>query len=237
MICPRCRRSFYFLESTAQESDAQCVKCGHRGKPAAPSYEGYHEALYLSKPYVRTPRTDPQMRWVLEKMAIRPNEVIVDLGCGVGDYTRAIHDLGAKVAGYDRDVASAQKKYPGLSFYELDFSRPVPLPGESVDKVISVYTIEHLWDWDFFLKECRRVLKPGGLAVFSTANRDFLLHDFHFDPTHLHEWPLDVFEKKMDPYFEKLHARKDCAMFKYYPFNFFFRHFLKPDLVFVGKKK
>ncbi len=177
------------------------------------------------------------MCWILEKLAIRKNEVVIDLGCGVGDYTQAVHALGAKVAGYDRSALAAIHKYRSLSFYEMDFEKAVPLPDESVDKVISINTIEHLRDWEFFLKECHRVLKPGGHVAFSTANKNFLLHDLHFDPTHLHEWTLEEFEKNAGNYFRKLYARPDCAMFKFYPLNLFFCRFLEPDLTFIGEKK
>jgi SAM-dependent methyltransferase len=41
----------------------------------------------------------------------------------------------------------------------------------SVDLVVSLQTVEHVWDQPRFVRECARVLRPGGRAVLSTPNR------------------------------------------------------------------
>ena len=215
---------------------AFCSKCRHRGEPVKFSYATYHADLYSSKPYIRNPKTDPQMKWIFSRLAIETNQVVIDLGCGVGDYTREIRNLTKHTAGYDRDVSAAKRKFPGVAFFEHDFSGPVPLPDASVDKIISINVIEHLIDWDFFLRECVRVLRPGGMIALSTANRDFLLHGLHFDSTHYHEWTVRQFTKLTEVYFRTVAVRKDCAMFNYYPLNQILRFFLKPDLTWIGKK-
>lgn len=217
------------------KSSARCAKCGHEGAPQKPSYENYHTALY-SKPYRRTEQTDSQMSRIIKRLSIQPEEVVIDLGCGVGDYTKALRTYTRHIAGYDRDVTAAKRKYPGVNFFELDFAKSMPLPDSSVDKIVSINVIEHLSDWDFFLRECRRVLRPGGLVAFSTANKEFLLHDFHFDPTHMHEWTLDEFQKITKTYFQTIEITKDCAMFNYYPLNQILRFFLKPDITWIGRK-
>jgi predicted SAM-dependent methyltransferase len=54
----------------------------------------------------------------------------------------------------------------------LDVTRRFPLPGCSVDCVFSEHLIEHLWygDAQFMLRECHRVLKPGGRIRIATPN-------------------------------------------------------------------
>jgi len=212
------------------------LKCGHEALAEKPSYDSYHNDLYSARSYRRTPQTDPQMRFVYDVLQIQPNEVVVDLGCGVGDYTVQAARYTDRVAGYDRDVKEALNKYSGIQFFDHDFDKPIPLPDCSVDKLISINVIEHLLDWDLFLKECQRVLKPGGKIALSTANRDFLLHDFHFDKTHLHEWTAREFRVLVEPYFKTISLKKDCAMFNYYPLNLFLRLFLKPDMTWIGMK-
>jgi GT2 family glycosyltransferase/glycosyltransferase involved in cell wall biosynthesis/ubiquinone/menaquinone biosynthesis C-methylase UbiE len=48
----------------------------------------------------------------------------------------------------------------------------MPLPDACVDMVVSFETLEHLGDHDRFLSEVRRVLRPGGLFLVSTPERD-----------------------------------------------------------------
>ena len=235
MICPECNRPVYFLESYLAGSKARCLQCRHRGDPVEISYETYHDDLY-SKPVRRDRKTDPQMKWILSQLAIQPGDVVVDLGCGVGDYTREIHSMTSHAAGYDRDVRAAIRKCPGVSFFAHNLNQPLPLPNASVDKIVSINVIEHLFDWHFFLQECVRVLRPGGLVAFSTANKSFLLHEIHFDPTHYHEWTLDEFKNLAGKSLKILQARKDCAMFNYYPLNQLLRFFLKPDLTLIARK-
>ncbi len=236
MICPRCKRSQFFLTDRSWQSPAQCRKCGFSGQAEKPSYENYHQDLYSARRYRRIPETDPQMRQIFKVLQIQPNDVVIDLGCGVGDYTVQAAKHTSRAAGYDREVKEALKKYPGIQFFDHDFDKPIPLPDSSVDKLISINVIEHLLDWDMFLKECRRVLKPGGKIALSTANREFLLHDFHFDKTHLHEWTVREFQVLVEPYFKTISLKKDCAMFNYYPLNLLLRLFLKPDMTWIGMK-
>lgn len=44
------------------------------------------------------------------------------------------------------------------------------MPECSFDLLVASHVIEHLGDTDLFLKECYRVLKPGGALVMATPN-------------------------------------------------------------------
>jgi SAM-dependent methyltransferase len=73
----------------------------------------------------------------------------------------------------DYDVASISHlavAYPGLRACRANLAA-LPFRTAGFDVVASLQVIEHVWDCEQFLRECRRVLKPSGRLVLSTPNR------------------------------------------------------------------
>lgn len=102
-----------------------------------------------------------------------PNAVILDAGCGNGEYmgaiTRALPE--AKTVGIDfshEEVREAQKK--GLSVKRANLEKKIPFPKANFDMVYAGEVIEHLYDPDSFVTEVNRVLKEEGYFIFSTPN-------------------------------------------------------------------
>jgi len=235
MICPQCKKPYLFVDSQAPDT-AVCLRCSHREPFRQPDYDQYHETLYI-KPYRRDRFSDPQMKRILKVLHLEPSDSVLDLGCGVGDYTKAISEYTGNVVGIDLSVAAARNKYPGLEFRDHDLNAPVPFPEGHFDTVVSINVIEHLRHATDFLDECARVLKPSGTIAMTTANLDFFLHDRFYDKTHVHEWNLGQFRELMERHFETIIVEKSSSMFNYYPLNFITTRFLKPDLLFVGTKR
>ena len=74
----------------------------------------------------------------------------------------------ADVSGENNDQISSLLSEPVYAFKENDF----PVPGMYFDCVVSIDVLEHLRHDQLFLKELRRVLKPGGKAVVTVPNGD-----------------------------------------------------------------
>jgi ubiquinone/menaquinone biosynthesis C-methylase UbiE len=104
--------------------------------------------------------------------------VVLDAACGVGYGTSILAERGAHtVVGVDLskdaiDYAERHFAAPNASFSTGDVLR-MSLDDDSFDLAVSFETIEHVAEPVTFIREVHRVLKPGGLFVCSTPNRDW----------------------------------------------------------------
>jgi SAM-dependent methyltransferase len=74
----------------------------------------------------------------------------------------------ADVSGENNDQISSLLGEPVYAFKEDSF----PLPGEHFDCIIAIDLLEHVRQDQPFLRELRRLLKPGGKAVVTVPNGD-----------------------------------------------------------------
>lgn len=105
------------------------------------------------------------------------DKCVLDLGCGVGRLSRALVERGARaVVACDLSLpmvrfASRSSAHPRVSYLVCDGAR-LPLPDNSVDAAFALGTFEAIRDLTPFVREARRVVKPGGRYVFTAWNRD-----------------------------------------------------------------
>jgi trans-aconitate methyltransferase len=102
---------------------------------------------------------------VLEWLAAKPNEDILDLGCGDGQLTKRIAATGASVLGVDASaemIAAARER--GLSA-EVGNAEALPFAEKIFDAVFSNAALHWVRDQDAMMVQVRRVLKPGGRFV------------------------------------------------------------------------
>ncbi len=106
-----------------------------------------------------------------------PGGELLDVGCGGGAQLVQMRSLGWRVVGVDPDeraVAMATRDH-GLDVRRgtLEEQR---FPSDRFDAVILSHVIEHVHDPMDLLRECGRVLKPGGRLVVVTPNAASLGH-------------------------------------------------------------
>ncbi|MEU5695202.1 class I SAM-dependent methyltransferase [Actinosynnema sp. NPDC020468] len=114
--------------------------------------------------------------------------VVLEAGCGEGYGAALIAEHATRVIALDYDeltAAHAHRAYPNLAVLRGNLAS-LPLRDASVDVVANLQVIEHLWDQEGFLRECARVLRPGGRLLITTPNRitfspgrDTPLNPFH----------------------------------------------------------
>ena len=135
-----------------------------------PIHQRLLRAYYLAKPFVKGK--------------------LLELGCGEG---RGIEILGSLVEQYtaiDKIVPIIDRlklKYPTHRFESGHFP-PIPFPDNSFDSIVTFQVIEHIKDDDLFVREIKRILRPGGIALMTTPNIKMTLTR---NPWHIREYTAD----------------------------------------------
>ncbi|MFT6267641.1 MAG: 2-polyprenyl-6-hydroxyphenyl methylase/3-demethylubiquinone-9 3-methyltransferase [Alphaproteobacteria bacterium] len=104
---------------------------------------------------------------------------IIDIGCGGGILSEALALRGAKVTGLDMakaslDVANLHRLESGVKVdYVLSTAEDWALQhSQQYDVVACLEMLEHVPDPASVVAACSRLVKPGGVVVFSTINRN-----------------------------------------------------------------
>jgi 2-polyprenyl-6-hydroxyphenyl methylase/3-demethylubiquinone-9 3-methyltransferase len=103
---------------------------------------------------------------------------LLDIGCGGGLLSEPMARLGADVIGADAaegnlPVARIHAQQSGLDIdYRHTTAEALAADGEAFDVVLNMEVVEHVADPSEFLSVCRQLVKPGGLHICSTINRN-----------------------------------------------------------------
>jgi 2-polyprenyl-6-hydroxyphenyl methylase/3-demethylubiquinone-9 3-methyltransferase len=103
---------------------------------------------------------------------------LLDIGCGGGLLSEPMARLGAEVVGADAaprnlPVARLHAQQSGLAIdYRHTTAEDLAAAGERFDIVLNMEVVEHVSDPLAYLTACHDLLKPGGLMICSTINRN-----------------------------------------------------------------
>jgi SAM-dependent methyltransferase len=106
------------------------------------------------------------------------NGKMLDIGCGIKPYTAMMRPFVTEHIGVDYEGSLHSKNNVDL----LGTAYSIPALDESFDSVICTSVLEHLEEPEQALRECHRVLKAGGIAIYTVP---FIWH--------LHEEPRDFY--------------------------------------------
>ncbi len=107
-------------------------------------------------------------------------KAVLDLGCAGGFMAEALAARGAHVTGIDPAegaiaAARAHARAQGLRIgYDVGVGEALPYDSASFDAVVCVDVLEHVADLTRVLGEVARTLRPGGIFLFDTINRNSL---------------------------------------------------------------
>ena len=151
-----------------------------------------------------------------DRSKLRPFEGlrILDIGCGGGLLCEPMARLGADIVGVDAaerniPIASVHAQAMGLEIdYRHTTAEALAADGEQFDAVLNMEVVEHVADPQGYIDACAALVRPGGITITSTINRNpksyvFAIvgaeHVMRWLPKGTHEWskfitPDELFE-------------------------------------------
>ena len=129
---------------------------------------------------------------------------VVDVACGTGYGTAILEAIGVDLSLEALEHARSRR----VRIVAADAQR-MPFGSGSLDAVVSFETIEHLSDPGLFVADCFRVLKPGGLFLCSTPNRELWSPRLPkpANPHHVREFNPSEFVEILRPFKVDLHGQ------------------------------
>ena len=126
---------------------------------------------------------------------------VLDLGCGPGQWTSYLHQLGADVTGVDvvpEFVAYARAAYPSVGF-QTDSMTELDIADHSVAGILAWYSTIHLppSELDDALAEFRRLIAHSGVLVAGFFDTDDDVAKFDHKVITAYRWPADVFSARL----------------------------------------
>lgn len=162
LACPTGLGSLTVLPPPAGSAPA-LPPTGERTAPGLPDEEYWfarHEVAYA---------------WITRRFAgLISAGIVADAGAGEGYGTAWLRDADPRaVIAWEYDEAAclhATHTYPAMAIVRANLDA-LPARDRSTDLIACCQVIEHLWDLPRFLRECHRVLRPGGALIVTTPNR------------------------------------------------------------------
>ena len=175
---------------------------------------------YWNDNYWRRHLAEPERMDIFEDLWIRKHQELIDklnkghvldLGCGIGQYTDFWLRNGFRVTSADiseKALNTLKERTPSAETVELDMSKPLPFGDNSFDVVFANLST-HYFDGKTTLAlsgEIHRILKPGGLfmgSMNSTAAFRFVKDEavvleenfYLIGPRHIRLFDLPQFER------------------------------------------
>jgi len=146
----------------------------------------------------RSSHLDPSENVVFQRHLIAYKEAakitrgtVLEIGSGEGYGIMELAPIADKyiaVDKYDTHISAELKRVNDITFIQTEVPPLKTINDDSVDFVVTFQVIEHIQNDELFLKEIKRVLKPGGKLIMTTPN---ILMSLTRNPWHIREYTPD----------------------------------------------
>lgn len=115
-----------------------------------------------------------------KKLRITPEQNILDVACGVGNWLEIVTSRGATISGIDiskRAIDICRQRLPVGEFH-VGPAEVLPFPDRQFDLITCLGSLEHFLNQPSALKEMVRVAKPDAKLLILVPNAGFLTYRF-----------------------------------------------------------
>ena len=177
--------------------------------------EAYWRGLHPHHWFRNPPRKYAERdRDVLRVVAPRPSDVVLELGSARGDVSFLLARHAREVIGVDAapeaiamaEEARARLGLANVRWLRADVADLTGVPAGSVDAVAAIDLVEHVDDATLaaMLRECRRVLRPGGRVGIYTPDRAHYVERLKAHGFVLRQFPQHIAVRRVAPLREAL---------------------------------
>ena len=162
----------------------------------------------------RSTHLDPSENVVFQRHLVAYKEAaklikgkVLEIGSGEGYgiiELASIADKYIAVDKYPSYISTEIKEENDVTFIQSEVPPLKDIDSESVDFVVTFQVIEHIHNDKFFLREIKRVLKPGGKMIMTTPNR---LMSLTRSPWHIREYTPEEMYNIVKLFFSEIDLR------------------------------
>lgn len=159
---------------------------------------------------------------MVEAAAPLAGKIVVDAGCGIGAYMRAIRERTPLSFGFDIEIERlAEGHRDGIAGMVAAVGERLPYADNSVDVILSNEVLEHVDDDRASAREIVRVLRPGGRAIIFAPNRLYFFEthgiywrgQYRFGNKPFVNWLPDAARNRLAPHVRAYTARQLRSLF------------------------